>query len=108
MIGQEPEAVLDTTVTWENRVDVWAGVTAQFPGFRFMGVTSMRIDARQEINFHETNGFILLTAPFNTQVFGQVEVELHQGDEAIRVKRFPNENYYTRRLEAFQASLHEG
>jgi len=106
--GQEPEAILDATITWENGVDVWAGVTAQFPGFRFMGVTSMRMDARQEMNFHGTNGFIRLTAPFNPQVFGQAEVELHQGGEAKHVKRFPNENHYTRQLEAFQASLHEG
>ena len=106
--GQEPEAILDATITWENGVDVWAGVTAQFPGFRFMGVTSMRMDARQEMNFHGTNGFIRLTAPFNPQVFGQAEVELHQGGEAKQVKRFPNENHYTRQLEAFQASLHEG
>lgn len=106
--GQEPETILNATIQWENGVDVWAGVTAQFPCFRFVGVTSMRMDARQEMNFHGTNGFIRLTAPFNPQVFGQAEVELHQRGETKQVKRFPNENHYTRQLEAFQASLHEG
>tara|TARA_B110000114_G_scaffold20167_1_gene19273 strand:+ start:10151 stop:11128 length:978 start_codon:yes stop_codon:yes gene_type:complete len=107
LTDEEPEEILHSTITWENGVDVWAGVTAKFPSFNFMGITSMRMQARQEMNFHGTEGIIKLTTPFNPQVFSQAEVQLHKDKETIQVFRFPAENHYVNQLEAFSSSVLE-
>ena len=105
MTGEEPEEILYSSISWENSVDVWANVSAQFPSFRFMSVTSMRMQARQEMNFHGTNGLIRLTTPFNPQVFGQAEVHLFREGSNIEIFSFPSENHYVKQLEAFCSSI---
>jgi hypothetical protein len=46
MTEEEPKEILHSSIVWENGVDVWASVTAQFPSFQFIGVTSMRMQPR--------------------------------------------------------------
>lgn len=108
MTEEEPEAILHSSILWENDVDVWANVSAQFPSFRFVGVTSMRMQKRQEMNFQGTNGLIRLTAPFNPQVFGQAEVHLFKEDGTLKTFSFPSENHYINQLEAFCSSVKDG
>ena len=108
MTEEEPEEILHSLISWENGVDVWANVSAQFPSFRFIGVTSMRMQARQEMNFQGTNGLIRLTAPFNPQVFGQAEVHLIKEGCNHETVSFPSENHYVKQLEAFCSSVKDG
>ena len=108
MTEEEPEEILHASISWENGVDVWANVSAQFPSFRFMGVTSMRMQARQEMNFHGSDGLIRLTAPFNPQVFGLAEVHLFRDEGKLQTFSFPIGNHYVKQLEAFYASVEEG
>jgi predicted dehydrogenase len=108
MTEEEPEEILHSSISWENGVDVWANVSARFPSFRFMGVTSMRMQARQEMNFQGTNGLIRLTAPFNPQVFGQAEVHLFREEGNLETFSFPSENHYVKQLEAFCSSVKDG
>ena len=108
MTEEEPEEILHSSISWENGVDVWANVSAQFPSFRFIGVTSMRMQARQEMNFQGTNGLIRLTAPFNPQVFGQAEVHLIKEGCNHETVSFPSENHYVKQLEAFCSSVKDG
>lgn len=104
---EEPQEILEANITWQNDVDVWAAISAKFPSFHFNATTSMRMSPRQEMNFHGTDGFIRLTAPFNPLMFSQAEVELHTKDMLISKKRFPSENHYVFQLEAFRASAYE-
>ena len=67
----------------------------------------MRMQARQEMNFHGTNGLIRLTAPFNPQVFGQAEVHLFKEEGNLETFSFPRENHYVKQLEAFCSSVKE-
>ena len=108
MTEEEPEEILHSLISWENGVDVWANVSAQFPSFRFVGVTSMRMQKRQEMNFQGTNGLIRLTTPFNPTVFGQAEVHLFKEEGGFQTFSFPSENHYINQLEAFCSSVKDG
>lgn len=105
--GEEPQEILSSTIQWENGVDVWAHVTAQFPSFFYSAVNSMRMHPRQEMVFQGTKGVMRLTAPFNAQVFGQAEIELHQGMTKT-VERFPADNHYVHQVQAFNTSVLDG
>lgn len=61
--GSEPIEVLSADIVFENEVDVWANVSAQFPGFKMQAVTSMRAAPRQEMTIQGTEGFLKFTAP---------------------------------------------
>jgi len=109
--GQEPSA-LDAQITWENGVDVFAHVTADFPSFRYSSVTSMRMHPRQEVTFHGTSGALKLTAPFNPNVFGEAQLHWHaetaQGVPSVTVERWPGVNHYVLQVEAFCQSVQGG
>ena len=106
--GQEPTEILSADIKWENNVDVWSHIRADFPSFRFSSTTSMRLAPRQEVTFHGDKGFIKLTTPFNTQVFSQAEVELWRNNMTVDTKRFPSDNHYVLQLENFQNSVFNG
>ena len=103
--GQEPTEILSADIKWENNVDVWSHIRADFPSFRFSSTTSMRLAPRQEVTFHGDKGFIKLTTPFNTQVFSQAEVALWRNNMTVDTKRFPSDNHYVLQLENFQNSV---
>jgi len=110
--GQEP-AALAAQITWENGVDVFAHVTADFPGFRYSSVTSMRMHPRQEVSFHGRDGVLKLTAPFNPNVFGEAQLHwqsnVHDGGApSVTVERWPGVNHYVLQVEAFCRSVQEG
>lgn len=105
--GAEPDNV-DAHVQWENGVDVYAHVSARFPGFGYNAMVSMRMFPRQEMVFHGTQGVMRLTAPFNAGVFGQAEVHVETDGKVVRTERFPGVNQYKLQVEAFGRSLREG
>ncbi len=111
--GEEPEKILSTEIRWENGVDVWSHVTAQFPSFHYTGVVSMRMAPWQDMTFHGTEGVIRLTAPFNPLVFGPARVEVHQNGKnghgpTVTEHRFPGDNHYVLQVEAFNNSVLDG
>lgn len=108
LTGAEPVRVLSTRIDWENGVDVFAHVTAEFPGFHFSAGTSMRMYPRQEMVFHGEEGVMRLSAPFNPQVFGEARLEVARGNLAVTCERFPEANQYVLQVEAFCRSLREG
>ena len=114
LTGEEPERIRHAQIRWENGVDVFALVAADFPGFTASLVTSMRISPAQEMTFYGEEGAIRLTAPFNPLVFGEARVELHNnihgGGKGARltVERFPSANHYVLQVEAFGRSVREG
>jgi predicted dehydrogenase len=108
LTDEEPQEISNSSIIWENNVDVWASVTAQFSSFKFIAITSMRMQPRQEMNFHGADGLIKLTAPFNPQVFGQADVHLYQEGNQAKLFSFPRENHYVNQLEAFGLSVTSG
>ena len=106
--GEEPTEILSADIKWENNVDIWSHICADFPSFRFSSTTSMRLAPRQEVTFHGEKGYIQLTTPFNTQVFSQAEVAIWRNDMTVDTKRFPSDNHYVLQFENFQNSVSNG
>lgn len=105
--GEEPTEV-NARIRWENGVDAFSEVQAQFPGFLYSAYVSIRMHPYQEMVFHGDGGVIRLTAPFNARVFGEARVELHQDGLEVQVKRFPGDDHYKLQVEAFGRSVREG
>ena len=64
----EPD-VVDASIRWEDGIDVFSDVRAQFPGFTYGAYVSIRAHLHQEMVFHGAKGLVRLTAPFNARVF---------------------------------------
>jgi predicted dehydrogenase len=110
--GQEP-ATVAAQITWENGVDVFAHVTADFASFRYSSVTSMRMHPRQEVSFHGRDGVLKLTAPFNPAVFGEAQLQWQRnkhsgGAPSVTIERWPDANHYVLQVEAFCRSVRDG
>ncbi len=103
--GEEPERILSARINRENGVDVWSHITADFPSFHYTGVVSMRMAQWQDMTFHGEDGVMRLTAPFNPQVYGQAEIELHRktasGEPEVSTIRFPAVSHYVEQVSAF-------
>lgn len=106
--GQDPQEILSTAIRYENDVDVWSHITAQFPSFHYTAVNSMRMSPWQDMTFHGSLGVMRLTAPFNPMVYGEARIDLHQADGEIRTYRFPAANHYVLQVEAFNRTVTRG
>jgi len=106
--GAEPGEIRLDYLERENGIDSRAHVTAEFDGFHFSSVTSMRMAPRQYVAFHGDAGVIQLNSPFNASVYGEARVELHTPDFEIRQRRYPSVNQYVLQVEAFNRSAVEG
>ena len=105
--GAEPET-LTSRIRWDNGVDAFAQVQAQFPGFTYSAYVSMRMHPYQEMLFHGEGGVIRLNAPFNARVYAEPRVELHKSGMAVETWRFPSDNHYELQVEAFGRSIRDG
>ena len=99
--GQEPAAVPFANLQLENGVDVFAQVAAEFPGFAYSAVVSMRMFNRQQITFHGEAGVLRLTCPFNANVFDQAELTLETTAGTVVTERFTGVNQYVLQVENF-------
>lgn len=99
--AQEPLEITHADITFENKVDVIARVSARFPDFSAHWLNSMRMFPLQDMTFHGDLGLLRLTAPFNPGVFGEARIELHQPNMATQIERFPSANHYVLQVEAF-------
>jgi len=104
--GAEPER-LRADLRWQNGVDVFARVWADFPGFTLSFYCGMQQARRQHMLFHGQDGWIELGAPFNGPVFGDCTVAWHRDGET-RTRRFNAANQYALMLESFAASATTG
>lgn len=105
--GQEPEAV-QSAIRWENGIDAFTEIRAQFPDFTYSAYVSIRMHPHQEMVFHGEKGVIRLTAPFNARVFGEARVELHRPGLEVQVTRFPGDDHYKLQVEAFARTVRTG
>jgi predicted dehydrogenase len=105
--GEEVQAVT-SRIRWENDVDVFADIAADFSTFTYSAYVSMRLHMWQEMVFHGEAGVIRLHAPFNANLFTMASVELHRSDMEVVTKRWPAVNQYTLQVEAFSRSVATG
>lgn len=105
--GQEPLRVPYARIEYENGVDTFVQMVADFPDFSYAAVVSMRAFPRQEIVFHGEKGVLRLTCPFNANVHDQAELHLETEGKTVTIERFPGVAQYVRQVEAFgEAVLH--
>ncbi|MDO6589097.1 gfo/Idh/MocA family oxidoreductase [Loktanella sp. D2R18] len=106
--GAEPEAVPYAKLALENDVDVFAQVAADFPGFTYSAVVSMRMFNRQNITFHGDAGVLQLTCPFNANVFDQATLKLETDAGTVTTERFAGVNQYVSQVENFCKAAQSG
>jgi predicted dehydrogenase len=106
--GQEPAAVPYANLRYENGVDVFAQFAAQFPGFTFQSMVSMRLFPRQSIVFHGDKGVLTLSCPFNANVFDIAELTLENDGLTTVSERWPAVNHYINQVENFCHSVQTG
>ena len=105
--GQDPDRILHARIRRENGVDTFTQVTADFPGFTYHGMVSMRLFARQEVVFQGDTGMLTLTCPFNANVHDIAQVRLETAD-GVRIERFPTENHYVHQVQNFGHTIRTG
>jgi predicted dehydrogenase len=104
--GLEPTAV-QARIEWDNGVDTYAALSARFGETDYVAFTSIRMQPRQEMNFHGDEGLLRVCVPFNPRSFGEARLELHRG-LGISVERWPSANQYELQVAAFNRAVHEG
>ncbi|MGH1466207.1 MAG: Gfo/Idh/MocA family protein [Cognatishimia sp.] len=105
--GQEPCEVA-ARIRWENAVDVFSDVQAQFSGFSYSAYVSTRMKQHQDMVFHGSRGLIRLIAPFNPGVFAEGQVVLQRDGQDDVIRRFTGVNQYRLQVEAFGRSVRDG
>lgn len=91
----------------ERGVDVFTDVQAQFDGFTYSGMVSMRLTSNQEMLFLGDKGKIRISVPFNANSAGEavVQTTTPQGEF---VSRYPGVDQYVLQVENFAASVQGG
>jgi len=106
--GEEPLSVPYARIEFENDVDVFAQVSAEFPSFSYTAIVSMRAFPRQEVVFHGEKGILRIACPFNAGVHDQAELHLETAGKSVTTLRFPYVNQYVEQVEAFGATMRSG
>lgn len=106
--GEEPTAITHTNIRWENQVDVFAQVVAEFPGFSYSAFTSTRMANRQEMVLHGEDAVMRISAPYNAELFGEPTVAIHRPDGTDLIERFCGVNQYVNQVENFGDSVRSG
>ena len=105
--GQEPTA-LRARIAYENGVDTYSQVSADFDGFSAVFTVSMRMSLFQEMTFHGTQATLRLSAPFNPGPYGEARVELRRADGSLQIDRFPAAQQYKLQVENFGRAIRDG
>ncbi|MEO1639199.1 MAG: Gfo/Idh/MocA family oxidoreductase [Pseudomonadota bacterium] len=103
--GAEPVAVTHANLRFENGVDVFAQFAADFPGFSYNAMVTMRAAPRQGITFHGETGVLTLSCPYNANVFDLAALTLETDKGARIVERWPQTNHYVLQVENFCAAV---
>lgn len=106
--GQDPVAVPYAKLRYDNGVDVFAQVAADFPEFTYAATVSMRMFPHQGITFRGEKGVLTLTCPFNANVFDLAELTLENDGLSVVSERWPAINHYVLQVENFCNSVQNG
>jgi len=105
--GQEPVRVQATVERDPGfGTDIYASVKAEFDGFDMSFYVATQMAARQLMVFHGDKGFIEVETPFNSRVYGDDRVTLHNVNHAqSNVFRFADTRQYRLQAEAFAKAV---
>lgn len=106
--GEEPTDVPYANLRYDNGVDVFAQVAANFPSFTYSSTVSMRMFPRQGVTFHGEKGVLCLTCPFNANVFDVAELTLETDGLTVVSERWPAVNHYVQQVENFCLTVQTG
>ena len=106
--GQDPIAVAYAKLRFDNGVDVFAQVAADFPDFTYAATVSMRMFPHQGVTFRGETGVLSLTCPFNANVFDTAELTLENDGLTVVSERWPAVNHYVLQVENFCHSVQTG
>lgn len=98
--GADLPKITSVSMREERGVDVFTDVQAQFDGFTYSGMVSMRLSPHQEMIFFGDKGTLRVTTPFNANVTGEAQVLLSNQD-GERTSRYPGVNHYVLQVENF-------
>jgi predicted dehydrogenase len=106
--GEDCVSVPYAKLRYENGVDVFAQVAAEFESFSYSAVVSMRMFTRQQITFHGETGVLQLTCPYNANLHDLAELRLENSGQTVVTERWPAVNHYVLQVENFCASVTDG
>ncbi|MGJ8589556.1 MAG: Gfo/Idh/MocA family protein [Yoonia sp.] len=106
--GEEPVAIPYAKLRFDNEVDIFAQVAADFPTFSYSAMVSIRMFPRQEITFHGDKGVLRLTCPYNANVFDAAVLTLETDGQTVTTERWPGVNQYVLQVENFCQSVQSG
>ncbi|GAA3854062.1 Gfo/Idh/MocA family oxidoreductase [Celeribacter arenosi] len=102
--GQEPKSIRHTNIRYENGVDTFAEISADFGDFSFHAMTSTRMANAQEMRFHGEDGVITVTCPFNASAHRGTTVEITSADGTCQVTDFTPARQYVLQVQNFVAA----
>ena len=108
--GQEPVSV-SATVEYDKQfnIDSYANAQIAFADFTLNMYVSTQMAGRQSMVFHGEDGFIEVSAPFNSNLYEGDEVRLHnRGHTEMQVFRYTGVNQYQLQIEAFCRAVEHG
>lgn len=108
--GKEPLKVrADIEFDAEFGTDCYANVQYAFDGFDMSFMLSTTMAAHQFMRFHGEDGYIQIDAPFNAELYGDVQVSLwNTGHSEVKTVRFGGVNQYQLQAEAFNDTIASG
>lgn len=106
--GEDPVRVPYARIAFENEVDTFVQMAADFSGFSYGAVVSTRAFNRQEVVFHGDKGVLKMTCPFNAAVHDQAEITLETEGKTVTTERWPGVNHYVLQVEAFCTAVQDG
>lgn len=108
--GKEPLKVrADIEFDAEFGTDSYANVQYAFDGFDMSFMLSTTMAAHQFMRFHGESGYIQIDAPFNAELYGDVQVSLWDaGHSEVKTVRFGGVNQYQLQAEAFNDAIASG
>ena len=106
--GAEPTEVSFAKIRFESGVDVFAQVIAEFPGFTYGAVVTMRLFPRQEIAFFGDKGVLRVLCPWNANVHDLAAISVETAGGIATTERFPNANHYVLQVENFGRTIRDG
>ncbi|WEX08147.1 Gfo/Idh/MocA family oxidoreductase [Chelativorans sp. AA-79] len=105
--GREPlrvQATVERDSTFGT--DIYASVKAEFIGFEMSFYVATQMAARQVMVFHGDRGYIEVETPFNSRVYGDDRITLHNANHAeSTIFRFGDTRQYRLQAEAFARAV---
>ncbi|MBR9764888.1 MAG: Gfo/Idh/MocA family oxidoreductase [Rhodobacteraceae bacterium] len=104
-VAREPLSMPHARLELRHGVDTFASNVFDFGGFELHSMVSTRMERRQQMQFHGTQGSIRVSCPYNPLTFSQAELHISRAGQPDTIERFPRVDQYIRQVETFGAAV---